>query len=87
MLSAAGGRTPEVWNFRYANPRHGSLVNGNGRESLAEEGNGYLKAAPSPKCNTSALPQRRTVVPLASCRMRKKAVQLLPLRKPLHLRV
>jgi len=37
MLSAAGGRTPEVWNLPYANPHHGSLVNGTGRESLAEE--------------------------------------------------
>src|SRR5262245_20850239 len=39
MLSAAGGRTPEVWNPSYVNPHHGSLVNGNGRESPAEEGN------------------------------------------------
>jgi hypothetical protein len=38
MLSAAGGRTPEVWNLSYANPHHGSLVNGNGGELLAEEG-------------------------------------------------
>ena len=68
MLSAAGGRTPEVWNFPYANPHHGSLVNGNGRESLAEEGELLAqRGCTQPAHNTAAaLPPRHTVVPLAS---------------------
>src|SRR5215471_15426934 len=67
MLSAAGGRTPEVWNFPYANPHHGSFVNGNGRDSLAEEGElPFQQGCIQPARNTSALPPRRTVVPLAS---------------------
>ena len=85
MLSAAGGRTPEVWNSPYANPHHGSLVNGNGRESLAEEGGiaistGLHLARTQHVC--VAATAHGCAVGLAG--LRQKAVQLLPLRKPLH---
>jgi len=79
MLSAAGGRTPEVWNFPYANPHHGSLVNGDGRESLAEEG----ELLPRQGCTQPAMQRRLcatahgyAVWPLSG--LRQTAVQLPP---------